>query len=73
MSVNAIDVRKTQAYAVLESAGDRIGLRKVVAYALMDAAAGVSVQKVVAYAVLQPPDDGGPRRRRLGMPLGGFR
>lgn len=52
MSVNAIDVRKTVAYAVLQSAGDRIGVSKTVAYAVLDSSVVISVRKAVGYAVL---------------------
>lgn len=55
MSAAAIDVRKAVAYAVLESAGDRIAARKAVAYAVLDASVAVSVRKALAYAVLHDP------------------
>lgn len=47
-----IQVRKAVGYAVLQSAGDRIGLQKAQAYAVLNSTALVSIRKATAYAVL---------------------
>lgn len=57
-------VAKTVGYAVLDSAGDRIGLAKTVAYAVLDSSTVARVSKAVAYAVLHDPSISTVDRRR---------
>jgi hypothetical protein len=52
MSVNAIDVRKAQGYAVLASPADGVGLRKAVGYAVLNTLAEIGVRKAVGYVIL---------------------
>lgn len=47
-----VRVMKGVGYAVLTSAGDRIGLQKAVGYAVLNSSAVVSISKATAYAVL---------------------
>lgn len=71
---DAVNVRKTQGYAVLESAGDRVGVRKAVGFAVLDSSADVRIRKTVGYAVLHDESWVDPnvsaRRRPVVMAVG---
>lgn len=61
-----VRVAKTQGYAVITSTGDRIGLQKALAYAVLDSSIDVRVRKAHAYAVLA--DATVSRRRPVIIP-----
>lgn len=62
-------IAKSVGYAVLQSAGDRIGLQKAQGYAVLDSSAVVSVRKSVAYAVLFDTTISTVDRRRTAQSL----
>lgn len=62
----AVNVRKAHAFAVVTSTGDRIAVRKTLAYAVLDSGSTIVVRKAHAYAVLA--DAAASRRRPVIIP-----